>query len=187
MIRQMMWQALYAPGFEHSEIVFTPEGLTASGLVIGVENDLPFRIRYQISTYPDGSVSTVEIVDLWDTARHIELYGDDTGEWTDAADAPLAELNGCLDVDISVTPLTNTLPIRRLRPQVGETHTIQAVYIEIPQMQVSAAEQRYTCLSTSPQGTLYRYEQNEFQADVLVDKDGLVVNYAGLFKRVWSC
>jgi hypothetical protein len=65
------------------------------------------------------------------------------------------------------------------------------VYIEVPLMQVTATEQRYTCLEITPGGGRYRYESLEngisvFTAELPVDGDGLVVDYPGLFKRVWG-
>ena len=43
----------------------------------------------------------------------LSLTGDGAGRWQiDGRDAP--DLDGCLDLDIQVTPFTNSLPIRRL-------------------------------------------------------------------------
>jgi uncharacterized protein len=98
-------------------------------------------------------------------------------------------LQGCLDVDISVTPFTNTLPIRRLALQPSSTATLSMAYIEIPQMHVKVTEQRYTCLEVTPSGGKYRFESLEhgvasFSADLPVDQEGLVLDYPGLFRRV---
>jgi hypothetical protein len=63
------------------------------------------------------------------------------------------------------------------------------VYISIPQMQVAAVEQRYTCLEKTTEGGRYLYESLEdgvsvFTAELPVDVDGLVGDYPGLFRRV---
>ncbi len=71
----------------------------------------------------------------------------------------MATLDGCTDVDISVTPFTNTLPIRRLNLDQDESTEIETVYISVPELQVETAIQRYTCLdSLDDEGGRYRYE-----------------------------
>ncbi len=92
-------------------------------------------------------------------------------------------LRGCIDVDIQATPITNTLPIRRLDLKAGESMEIRLCYISMPDLIVSAASQRYTALDP---GSLYRFESLEdgFTADLPVDQDGFVLDYPGLFKRL---
>jgi hypothetical protein len=100
---------------------------------------------------------------------------------------PLAQLHDCVDIDISATPFTNTLPIRRLGLKPGESAEIRVAYISIPSLQLSPALQRYTCLANYPDHHIYRFESpaDDFTADIRVDLDGLVVEYPGLFRRVW--
>ena len=98
-------------------------------------------------------------------------------------------LDGCLDVDISATPFTNTLPIRRLALQPGSSVILSMAYIAIPQMNVEATQQRYTCLEVTSSGGRYLYESladgvSWFTAELPVDSDGLVLDYPGLFRRV---
>ena len=47
---------------------------------------------------------------------------------------------------------------------------------------------RYTCLETGSAGRKYKFESLDsgFIADITVDQDGLVEDYPGLFKRVWT-
>ena len=96
------------------------------------------------------------------------------------------ELDGCIDVDISATPFTNTLPIRRIHWQVGQSEVFKMVYILVPDLTVNVMRQRYTCVEKTEQGATFRYENvdDDFKADITVDQDGLVVHYPGLFERV---
>ena len=95
---------------------------------------------------------------------------------------------GCLDVDISGSPFTNTLPIRRADFKPGLSLSLTVVYLAVPELTIEPAEQRYTCLEKSPTAGLYRYESldSSFRADLPVDDDGLVLDYPGLFRRVGS-
>lgn len=91
------------------------------------------------------------------------------------------QFDGCLDVDIPLTPFTNTLPIRRLGLRVGETREIGVIYCDVLEEQIRPVRQRYTRIS----GTEYHYENvpNDFEATIVVDESGLVVDYPELFVR----
>ncbi len=52
----------------------------------------------------------VELALLGGDAR-LSLRSDGAGRWSDDRGRPLPELDGCIDVDISVSPFTNTLPV----------------------------------------------------------------------------
>jgi hypothetical protein len=47
-------------------------------------------------------------------AAGVDLLSDGQGNWTTSDGQAVSELRGCIDVDISVSAFTNTLPIRRL-------------------------------------------------------------------------
>jgi hypothetical protein len=95
----------------------------------------------------------------------------------------MPRLAGAIDIDISITPFTNTLPVRRLRLKTGQSEDILAVYIQLPELTVTTDRQRYTCLEPNRR---YRYESldSDFTRDIEVDGHGLVVTYPGLFRRV---
>jgi len=45
------------------------------------------------------------------------------------------ELEGCMDVDISVTPFTNTLPIQKLGLAPTESPEVSVAYVEGTELQ----------------------------------------------------
>ena len=61
------------------------------------------------------------------------------------------------------------------------------VYVSVPTLAVSVEAQRYTCLSQSATGSTFRFESltGDFTADLPVDASGLVLDYPGLFRRIW--
>ena len=73
--------------------------------------------------------------------------------------------DGCIDVDISAAPFTNTLPIRRLGLMKGERREIRVAYLALPALTVEPADQAYTCIE--PQRR-YLYEKlfRQFQAEL---------------------
>lgn len=172
---------------EHLALIMRPDEAVADGLVLGVDNDVAFRLRYTVRCDSRWRVRRVEI-DFVDDGRGLSLTADGEGRWFDGWGAALPALDGCVDVDITATPLTNTLPIRRLALKPGEIADFKVAYVTIPDMRVSPDEQRYTCLETDAAGGRYRFEQaaSGFTAVIQVDANGLVEDYPGLFRRVWA-
>jgi hypothetical protein len=188
MERNVMWTAWSDPGLEHLRLVQYDSGILADGVIIAVEDGRPFRARYTIQCDTGWRVREVRIDLLDDTHKRIDLTSDGEGHWADSAGETLPGLAGCFDIDISATPFTNTLPIRRLALPPGTAADINVVYITLPDMSVQPQLQRYTCLATNVRGGRYRYESRStgFTAELPVDGDGLVEDYPGLFRRVMS-
>ena len=57
------------------------------------------------------------------------------------------EYSDCVDVDLSFTPATNTLPIRRLGLDIGEEAEIHVAWLVWPELTVQPVLQRYTRLA----------------------------------------
>jgi hypothetical protein len=91
------------------------------------------------------------------------------------------DLDSALEVDVSATPLSNTLPIRRLGLRVGQSADIITAYVAVPELTVAPDPQRYTRVARS--SYLYESRDSPFSATITVDDDGLVVDYPGLFER----
>jgi uncharacterized protein len=185
---EAMWTPWERPGLEHLRLVTSDGGVVANGLVIGLEAGRPFRIGYEIRC--DGRWLVREVrVATPDLGRPVlELLADGEGHWKGRDGEPVPELDGCIDVDISATPFTNTLPIRRLGLKPGEFEELTVTYIRVPELLVGPERQRYGCLEAQAYGGLYRFEAlpSGFTAELPVDAEGLVIDYPGLFRRAWS-
>lgn len=188
MDRTVMWMQWNNLGMEQLHIENTSQGMAADGVVLGVKDGNPFRARYQIDTDKTWKVRELSVELLNTGGKRLELQSDGNGSWRDGQETPVAELTGCLDVDLSATPFTNTLAIRRLGLKPGETVELTVTYIAVPEMEIRAVPQRYTCLELNSHGGMYRYEGlfRNFVAELLVDRDGLVIEYPKTFRRIWS-
>jgi hypothetical protein len=80
-----------------------------------------------------------------------------------------------LDIDLGFSPLTNTLPIRRLNLEIGASAPVRAAWVPVPGFDLLPLEQVYRRLDVSR----YRYESGggRFVADLDVDEEGLVLEY----------
>ncbi len=179
------WTTLQEIGLEQLHLVENETGVVADGLVLGTEHATPFRLWYQVRTDSNWNVWECLLQVGGNEGQTVRLYTDGQGHWTGTAGVAFSALDGCLDIDISCTPFTNTLPIRRLALTPGESADILVAYIAVPEISVRPVRQRYTCLSRADSGGIYRYEglESNFTADLLVDEQGLVVDYPGIWKR----
>jgi uncharacterized protein len=188
MKRQILWSPWIGSGLEHLRLHQQQQAIFADGLILGVQEQKPFRIHYEIQCTTHWKLRAVHISAFSDEQQALSLLTDGEGTWTTEHGETIALLQGCLDVDISLTPFTNTLPIRRLALQPASQATIMMAYIAVPQMRVEVTQQRYTCLEVTPSGGRYRFESlkhgaSSFMAELPVDQDGLVLDYPGLFRR----
>jgi hypothetical protein len=190
-LRDVYWAPLEGPGCEHLRLETGRDGASADSVILLCRDGAALRCRYRLDTDPGWRLRalTLELLDReeGDTPTRVELEADGAGKWrVDGAAEPA--LDGCLDVDVQVTPLTNTLPIRRLGLAEGESADIRVAYVPVPGLDPRPAEQRYTCLKPlGPDGGRYLYEGlfRGFAAELAVDSDGLVIDYPETFRRLW--
>ncbi|WP_224270667.1 putative glycolipid-binding domain-containing protein [Haloprofundus salinisoli] len=183
-MNDVLWEPDDGVGLEH--LRYDTEPLSAESVVLGSRGDDRFRIRYALDCNADGRVRSVS-VDSFDGDAGLRLVADGERRWTDGDGASIPELDGCLDVDISATPFTNALPIRRLDLAAGESATLPMVYVSVPSLEVSNVAQQYTCLDpVDADGGRFRYESltSGFSAEIAVDSEGVVRDYPDLFRRV---
>ncbi|QSB04940.1 putative glycolipid-binding domain-containing protein [Natronoglycomyces albus] len=174
MNRQVMWTAREWPGCEHLDLRFSAGQIIADGVILAALKGRPIRLAYRIEADPSWRTKSLA-VDVHGHHRRT-LTHDEHGDWFENGSAR-PDLTNCTDVDISLTPFTNTLPIRRLDLAVGATAQIRAIYLRFtPELDFTVSKQRYTRLETG-----YRYESEGFRADLDVDHDGLVINYPHLW------
>jgi uncharacterized protein len=178
------WQALEWPGTEHVIAGVTGDGFRAEGRLVLADGGLA-SVCYTLDCDQDWQFRQLSVVqDAAPGRRTLKLTCDADGQW--AADgSPRPDLTGCTDIDISRTPLTNTLPIRRLAWRAGEPRDLAVVYVRLPELTADRVRQRYTLLSRDASGAaVYRYESGSFRADLPADPDGFVTNYPGLWQRL---
>ena len=185
MIREVMWSAWDGRGLGHLRLAVRESGVVADGLVLGVAEGRLFRLAYDIRCDAYWRVRAARVGVPGEPPK-VELLSDGEGNWTGSDGRALTYLKGCEYVDVSETPFTNTLPIRRLDLPPGGSAEIAVAYLDGTELQPWPEPQRYTRLEANDGGGMYRFVSLDggFTADLMVDSDGLVVDYPGLFERV---
>ena len=174
-----IWQPDQGEGAEQFRFRTLASGYGAHGAVVATLDGAPLEAGYSVET--DAAWITRRVrVDVKGGAQ-LDIVSDGAGHWRHADGAALPDLDGCIEPDISMTPFTNTLAIRRLGLKAGEAAEIKVAYVLVPELSLRAAPQRYTRLAERR----WRFDglDIDFTADLTVDADGFVVEYPGLFRR----
>ena len=176
----VLWQGVESGALDRCRLETGPDGLRLSGTVLTAEHGTPLDVRYRVEAGPDGLTRRVEL-DLDGGAVRRVLVADGAGHWRWEGGPELAEVAGALDVDLTVTPATNTLPIRRLAGlDVGRAADLRMAWVQFPELSVIPSAQRYERLAADR----WRFSTAGFEAELLVDPDGLVLDYGGLFRSL---
>jgi uncharacterized protein len=180
MERRRRWRRLDLPALED----FEEDGGTFRGR-IDVQEATPWSVEYRI-TFDQRwvTLSAEASVHAADGSHHLRLRREPSGRWL-ADGRELEACRGSLDVDLGVTPSTNTSAIRRLGIAVGASAELTATWVRFPELTIEPLAQRYTRLGERT----FLYESLRggevvFRARLEVDGDGLVERYEGLFERV---
>ncbi|NYF15642.1 hypothetical protein HDC37_000454 [Microbacterium sp. AK009] len=170
---RITWQGLEAASTETCTVEFTVSGMTAVGVVdLGAD-----RLDYRVVADEAGQFRTA---DLAIDGRTLSLSFSD-GRWLVNGEHR-GDLDGASEIDIQATPLTNTLPVRRLALAIGESADIETAWIAVPALTVVRDPQRYTRLDERQ--WLYESRDSDFRAVLTVDDEGLVLDYPGLFRSI---
>ncbi len=130
-----LWQDWSGDSIEYIVLNETLERICADSAIIRKDAENPFAARYEIVCDPEWRVRHVSVSLVGDD-RGIELSSDGNGNWSDESGAR-DEFRGAIDIDISATPFTNTLPIRRLKLGTEQSADILTVYIHLPELGIT--------------------------------------------------
>ena len=191
------WESLAVPDqTDVADIHFQGEGLHARG----VQMTTAYRAEWLLEAPKNWITSHFEITVKGHTgwSRQLSLTRSDSGVWTEEigvegtqpADlaapgiVPGTDLSSALDIDLGRCPMTNTMPIRRLRlleRDVPRTPLVMA-WIGMPSLRVIASDQYYS----SRDDTSVNYESGTRNVKTVLEVDGLglVRHYPDLARRL---
>jgi hypothetical protein len=193
-VRTVLWQRIASPGSDWCALERKSDGWRLQGIVLAEVATVPIMVHYAVVLAPDWSTRAVEIAMRSGDAiepRELRLTVSPDQRWQIEREPSLdpampqddaMALHGLTDVDLGITPATNTLPIRRLEPAIGATVAVTAAWVRFPELTIEPLPQQYIRLAERR----YRYESagGAFVAEIEVDDLGLVTTYEGGWRRV---
>ena len=177
----VLWRNHRDDGLDRCSFQGGPNGFRLSGTALFVRDGLPFEARYTVmadSHWRTRSAGVHVQTPDGDDLR-LALSADGEGGWLLGRE-PLPDLQGALDVDLAVTPATNTLALRRLSLSPGQAAELTVAYVPLGDLAPGPLEQRYERLTEDR----YRYSKPGFSAELVVDEDGVVLSYEGVWEAL---
>lgn len=173
----LLWRRLDEPGHECARLVYHEPFWQLGGTAVFAADGRPCRLEYTVAC--DAAWRTLHVdVSGWVGPRRIRftLLANAQRVWQ-LDGRPCPDVAGALDVDLSFSPATNLLPIRRLGLQPGQSAPVRAAWVSFPGFEVEPLEQVYRRVSE----TTYHYEvaDETFAADLEVNAAGFVTRYPG--------
>jgi hypothetical protein len=177
----VLWRRLDLPGHEACRMIARSTGWEITGTAVFAYEARSCRLDYAIACDPQWRTLSA-VVSGWGGEQdvEVEVTREDSGLWwLNGREIP--ELAGVVDVDLNFSPVTNTLPIRRLGLEVGQSAPVRAAWLRFPSFALEPLEQSYARIGTN----LYHYESagGRFVASVEVDEMGMVTDYGEIWTR----
>src|SRR5690349_6941622 len=144
-------------GFEVAVFAARLEGTTTA-----VESSEVWTVEYAITLDAQWRTVSARITGRSAAgAREAFLESDGRGRWHVDGDH-LAALDGCFDVDLESSALTNAFPVHRLGLQIGEEADAPAAYVRALDLRVERLEQQYKRLPDVDGRQRYGYRAASF-------------------------
>jgi len=176
----ILWRRLDLPGHEAAAITQQRNRWNLAGTALFAYRRESCRLGYEIECDMHGGTRDVTVRgQIGDSPVSLVLSRDTEGAWC-ANGAAQPALQGCIDVDLGFSPSTNLLPIRRLKLAIGARADVRAAWVRFPELTLEVLQQSYTRVAERT----YRYESagGEFTRELVVNDDGFVVDYPGLWR-----
>lgn len=178
-VSEIHWRRLDTPGKEVARLSPHGDGWMLSGVANFVEDGHPATLSYDVtldSRWHTKSCLVSGIMGEQPIELHIEV--NQARQWSVNGTA-CPEVTGCIDIDLAFSPVTNTLPMRRLNLPVGQKATVTTAWLNLPVPMLTVPTQEYERVGEKR----YNYRAGDFTAKLRVRDNGLVTEYSGLWKE----
>ncbi|MBE1876192.1 putative glycolipid-binding domain-containing protein [Myceligenerans sp. TRM 65318] len=175
-------------GFEVLFAETVPAGYLLRGHTTAVEGPEAWSVGYRIEADGHWHTRRAEIERMTPTgsARTTLERIDRAGSVQWLVEGVLRrELDGCLDVDLESSAVTNTLPVHRLDAVAGKTYATPAVFVRAGTLAVERLEQEYRLVARTSDEIRFDYASStfDFRCELSYDTSGLILRYPGIARR----
>jgi hypothetical protein len=172
-------------GFEVAYFQLLGAGCRIAGWTTAVEDGQTWVVEYVIDLDETGATRGARLRGRSAAGSSAaSLEADGAGQWV-VNGVPAPYLDGCFDVDLESSALTNALPVRRMGLAPGARAAAPAAYVRAVGLAVERLEQTY--LRAPDEGARQRYDYAApafgFACRLTYDESGLVLDYPGIAVR----
>ena len=140
-IDSVIWRRLDTPGHDSCTLRSVKSGYELDGVAVFLHGKVAACLRYRVTCSPSwktkeatvtGTLGKKEVkVKITRSKDHWLLNG-----------VPQLEAVECFDVDLSFTPATNILPIKRLSLSTGSEASVKAAWLRLSLIHISEPTRR---------------------------------------------
>jgi uncharacterized protein len=177
--QSIIWRRLDKPGHEYARIYFREPRWYLNGTSIFVYENEFCQLGYLIECDSEWRTAAAK-VQGWVGEKNIEIEIAVDGAVWQVNGSEITEVAGCTDIDLNFSPVTNTLPIRRLNLGLGEKAPVRAAWLRFPGFELELLEQTYERTGEK----IYRYESagGRFVTKIETSDSGLVTHYPNFWR-----
>jgi hypothetical protein len=179
--KTILWTSPEQQSAEYFTLTEQTDGFLLAGIVNLWLEDQPTQIIYDIQCDSAWITRRVELRQRQrGNEKRLLLTVDEALNWyNDGVLIPWA--TGLTDIDISVTPSTNMLPIRKLPMETGKFYEVNCVWVQPPTLALATLPQHYTRMNAHEFD--YAAPSQDYTAILTVDDDSVIVKYGDLFTQ----
>ena len=172
-------------GFEVAYFQPAGHGYHINGCTTAVEDGQSWMVSYAIRLDETWTTRSARITGRSASGiRHARLEADGLGRWRVDGQAA-SRLDGCLDIDLESSAMTNAMPVHRMDLPIGARASAPAAYVRALDLSAGRLDQDY--LRTADEGRHQRYDYAapvfDFACRLIYDESGLVLDYPGIAVR----
>nr|AFK24808.1 protein of unknown function DUF1089 [uncultured archaeon] len=182
-MKAILWENNDNRSLEYFTLTSNDNAFVLEGTVLLLLEGLPARVAYKIECDRHWKTRAVTIrQERSGNTNHLTLKASNRQIWKTTKGSTVPFAAGIHDIDLEITPSTNTIPIRRIGLKEGESAHVDAVWVRFPSLKLERLQQIYTRISRR----LYKYEcpSTGYQAQLEVDGSGVIISYDELWHRV---
>lgn len=180
-MKTVLWTSPTLHSAEFFRLTSEGKGFHLQGTVNLLLENQPSQVVYQIDCDHKWITRGVELrLLLAQEEKSLVISVDDNLNWY-LDGKPIMWARGFTDVDLSITPSTNLLPMNKHNLQIGESCTVNCVWVHLPSLRLDMLPQRYT--RTDALHYNYVAESLGYNAVLTVDDEGMITKYGDLWYR----
>ncbi len=175
----IIWTGKFYHSIENCTLTKTIAGNEIISTIIGDYESQIYKVEYHVKTNKNWETTFVNLKAQVNNSYQLFTLEKQDGKFL-LNGKPDDKLKNIFDIDISLTPFTNTLPINRLHLKDDERKIIEVLYFDILEKETKTVKQIYTRITADRY--IYENYNKSFKAEIKIDEQGLVVHYPNLFE-----